>query len=35
MIETPLVGDMDVNGWDLSKALRLLFKGDAVVIEWL
>ena len=35
VIETPLVGDMDVNGWDLAKALRLLLKGNAVVVEWL
>jgi uncharacterized protein len=35
VIEAPLVGDMDVNGWDLSKALRLLLKGNAVVVEWL
>ncbi|MBX3478024.1 MAG: nucleotidyltransferase domain-containing protein [Brevundimonas sp.] len=35
VIETPLVGEMDVNGWDLSKALRLLLKGNAVVVEWL
>src|SRR4051812_49968845 len=35
VIETPLEGEMDVNGWDLSKALRLLLKGNAVVIEWL
>lgn len=35
VIETPLVGDMDVNGWDLSKALRLLLKGNAVLVEWL
>jgi predicted nucleotidyltransferase len=26
---------LDVNGWDLGKALRLLLKGNAVVIEWL
>jgi uncharacterized protein len=25
----------DVNGWDLAKALRLLLKGNAVVVEWL
>ncbi len=25
----------DVNGWDLAKALRLLLKGNAVIIEWL
>ncbi len=35
VIETPLIGDMDVNGWDLGKALRLMLKGNAVIIEWL
>jgi len=35
VIETPLVDEMDVNGWDLAKALKLLLKGNAVVIEWL
>lgn len=35
VIETPLEGDLDVNGWDLGKALGLLLKGNAVVIEWL
>ena len=35
VIEMPLEGEMDVNGWDLSKALRLLLKGNAVVVEWL
>lgn len=35
VIETPLVDDMDLNGWELGKALRLLLKGNAVVIEWL
>jgi predicted nucleotidyltransferase len=35
VIETPLEGDMDVNGWDLAKAVRLLLKGNATVIEWL
>ncbi len=33
VIETPLVEEMDVNGWDLAKALKLLLKGNAVVIE--
>jgi uncharacterized protein len=28
-------GQVDINGWDLGKALRLLLKGNAVVIEWL
>lgn len=35
VIERPIVGDMDVNGWDLAKALRLILKGNAVVVEWL
>jgi len=35
VIETPLDDVLDVNGWDLAKALRLLLKGNAVVIEWL
>ena len=35
VIETPLESDLDVNGWDLAKALKLLVKGNAVVIEWL
>ncbi|GGE54199.1 hypothetical protein GCM10007276_34100 [Agaricicola taiwanensis] len=35
VIETPLEGELDVNGWDLGKAVKLLFKGNAVIIEWL
>jgi len=35
VIETPLDEIYDVNGWDLGKALQLLLKGNAVVIEWL
>lgn len=35
VIELPLEGELDVNGWDLGKALKLLLKGNAVVIEWL
>lgn len=35
VIETPLIGDLDVNGWDLGKALKLMMKGNAVIIEWL
>ena len=30
-----MVGDLDVNGWDLAKALKLLLKGNAVIVEWL
>jgi predicted nucleotidyltransferase len=35
VIEFPLEAVLDVNGWDLAKALRLLLKGNAVLIEWL
>lgn len=35
VIETPLEGDLDVNGWELGKAIKLLLKGNAVVVEWL
>ena len=35
VIEVPPEGDLDVNGWDLAKALTLMLKGNAVVIEWL
>lgn len=35
VIETPLINEIDLNGWDLAKALGLLLKGNAVVIEWL
>ncbi len=35
VIEFPTDAVLDVNGWDLAKALRLLLKGNAVVIEWL
>jgi predicted nucleotidyltransferase len=33
VIEFPPEALLDVNGWDLGKALRLLLKGNAVVIE--
>lgn len=35
VIETPLEGVFDVNGWDLGKALKLMLKGNAVILEWL
>jgi len=35
VIETPLEDNLDVHGWDIAKALKLLLKGNAVVIEWL
>lgn len=35
VIETPLDGLLDVNGWDLIKAVRLAVLGNATVGEWL
>jgi len=35
VIEVPLVGDLDINGWDVIKAIPLIVKGNAVVLEWL
>jgi uncharacterized protein len=35
VIETELTPIFDVNGWDLIKALQLMLKGNAVIIEWL
>ncbi len=35
VIETPIEGLFDVNGWDLSKALHLIMRGNSVVHEWI
>jgi tRNA nucleotidyltransferase (CCA-adding enzyme) len=35
VIERPIVGDLDINGWDLRKALALLVTGHPVLLEWL
>lgn len=35
VIETPLDPVLDVNGWDLIKAVQLAVKGNATVAEWL
>ncbi|WP_425308074.1 nucleotidyltransferase domain-containing protein [Ammonicoccus fulvus] len=35
VIETPLTEVLDVNGWDLIKAVQLAVKGNATVAEWL
>jgi len=35
VIELPIEGDMDINGWDLKKALGLLLKPNPVLLEWL
>lgn len=35
VIETPNTRELDVNGWDLAKAVKLLVTGNAVIVEWL
>lgn len=35
VIERPLEGELDVNGWDIRKALDLLLKPNPVLLEWL
>jgi uncharacterized protein len=35
VIELPISGDLDINGWDLRKALELMRKSNAPLMEWL
>lgn len=35
VIELPIEGDLDINGWDIRKALQLLCKPNPVLLEWL
>lgn len=35
VIEQPISGELDVNGWDLRKALKLLRVSNPVLLEWL
>lgn len=35
VIEVPIDNDLDVSGWDLRKALRLLSKANPTLLEWL
>ncbi len=35
VIEQPIANDLDVSGWDLRKALRLLRKSNPPLLEWL
>lgn len=35
VIERPIGSTLDVNGWDLRKALQLLVRSNAVLLEWL
>src|SRR5258708_3227055 len=34
VIERPIVDDLDINGWDIFKALRLLRKSNPPLLEW-
>lgn len=35
VIEQPISGELDVNGWDLRKALQLLRESNPTLLEWL
>lgn len=35
VIEMPILNDLDINGWDLAKFLKLAYKGNVVAFEWL
>ena len=35
VIEQPITDDIDLNGWDIRKALGLMLKSNAVIGEWL
>ncbi len=34
-IEVPISGDLDINGWDLRKALGLMRESNPTLLEWL
>ena len=35
VIELPISGDLDINGWGLKKALKLMYKSNPTLTEWL
>jgi predicted nucleotidyltransferase len=35
VIERPIIDLIDLGGWDIAKALRLMARGNAIVAEWL
>jgi len=35
VIEYPIVDDIDLNGWDIRKALRLFWKSNPAFVEWI
>lgn len=34
VIELPIDNELDINGWDLQKALKLLYKSNPTLFEW-
>lgn len=34
VIELPINDTLDINGWDIAKALRLLYKSNPTLFEW-
>jgi uncharacterized protein len=35
VIEYPIVDDIDLNGWDIRKALQLFWKSNPALVEWI
>ena len=35
VIELPIDDALDINGWDLNKTLRLIYKGNPTIFEWM
>lgn len=35
VIEYPIVDELDINGWELRKALKLLWRSNPALVEWL
>ncbi len=35
VLEYPIDDDLDINGWDLQKALKLLYRSNPTLFEWL
>lgn len=34
VVELPIEGDLDINGWDLRKTMKLLAKSNPALLEW-
>jgi len=35
VIEYPIIDEIDINGWDIRKALKLFWKSNPAIVEWL